>query len=297
MGAPATNVRELGRHDGRPTNFISEHDHRWSCRTVIELVSAAIDIDLLGVGSTPYLGDVAYTGIRVPTTPTADQSHRYLFRLCGVQIPGGKSIVVRGLRQLITLRAATESPADSGLFYPLEIEQVSPFWHFVDGDVSWHVKHHTNIFGQQQSDALQLPGTSPGLRGLDTSLLYTPPIIPYVPPSAGIPPGSDVDGSLGTIREIRFEWDETDWTLSTTVSGPGLVVFYASVHQTNPATRTQVPNTVTDVGALRPEDRFLLATRDPRVPVDQPGEIAIYGRVAGAMTVELFPNRIGGHEL
>jgi hypothetical protein len=295
MNAPASNVRELGRR-GEPCGpFISARDPRWGCRTIIELVSAAVDPDLLGVGSSPYLGDYSYTGVRVPRTPTVDQSHRYLFRLCGIEIPSGSEIVIHGLRQLVTLRSEY---ASGDLTYALEFEQVSPFWHFIDGDVSWHLRHHTNIFAAQ-SDAAQLPSTSPGLRGgFDTSLLYTPPLAPtYVPPSAGIPPGIDVDGSLGTFRDIRFEWDLADWTLSTTVSGPGYVVFYASVHQTDPATRVQVPTTIVDVGALRPEDRFLLATRAAPNPDEEAIETAIYGRVAGAMTVELFPNRKGAHSL
>lgn len=294
MVAPASNLRALSQ-PRLSTAYISASDPRWKCHTVIELVSAAIDNDLLGVGSTPFVGDTAYTGIGVPSTPTPDQRHRYLFRLCGIEIPSGGEIVIRGLRQFIELRSVRSDAVPP--LYPLKFEQVSAFWHFIDGDVSWHLKHHQNIFARV-SDAAQLPGTSPGLRGLDTSLLYNPPLLPtYNPANAGVPPGIDVDGSLGTIRELRYPWDETNWTLSTTVSGPGVVVLYASVHQTDPTTRTQVPTDLTDTGALEPEDRFLFATRDPRAPLSQPGETAIYGRVAGAMTVELFPERRGAHKL
>lgn len=307
MRAPADKVEEPGTVGNHPaskvTNWLCGNDPRWKCNTIVEIVSASFDSDVLGVGSSPYLGDDASTGVSVPSAATTSLTNRYLIRLCGIEIPSGSTIILRGLRQYAEIGADWQGPGSgdtpnvpvvAGSRYPLNLEVVSPFWKFTDGNISWHVKQHPNIF-QLVSDANQPPGRSPGLRGLDSSLLYTPPFAPYVAANAGIPPGVDIDGSLGTIREIRFPWDEIDWSIETAISGPGLVVFYASVKQTDPLVRPQIP-IITDVGALRPEDRFLLATRDPRIPLTEPGETAIYQRVAGAMTIELNPPTKGLHQ-
>lgn len=304
MGDPAMKLIEPGRVEPRVIDavgragFLHKEDHRWSCNTIVELVSVAGDPDLLGIGSSPYIGDTAYTGIRIPSAPTTNQSSRYFFRLCGIEIPSGKTIVVRGIRQYLEIGAYWSAPPLPSVpqpappNYPLMLEVVSPFWHFSDGNVSWHLRHHSNIF-PNFTDANQLPNTSPTLRGLDTAMLYNR-LAPYAPAAGGVPPPKDVD-HLGTLHEIRYPWDNTDWSLGVAVSGPGLVVFYASVDQTNPLTRPQVP-LIVDTGALRPEDRFLIATRDPRFPLTEPGETAIYQRVAGAMTIELNPNVKGLHQ-
>jgi hypothetical protein len=302
MGDPAKKLIEPGRpgfidavgHRG----YLGRHDPRWACNTVVELVSVAGDVDLLGLGSSPYTGDTAYTGIRIPSAPTTNQLGRYFFRLCGIEIPSGKAIVVRGIRQYLEIGAYWSAPPlpsvpqDSPPNYPLMLEVVSPFWHFSDGNVSWHLRHHDNIFAFF-NDANQLPNTSPTLRGLDTAMLYNR-LAPYAPAAGGVPPPKPVD-TLGTLHEIRYPWDNTDWSLATVVSGPGLVVLYASVKQTDPIARPQVP-LIVDTGALRPEDRFLIATRDPRFPLSEPGETAIYQRIAGAVTVELNPMLKGLHE-
>lgn len=305
MGDPAKQLIEPGRVESSMIDacgrrgYLRKEDPLWSCRTIVELVSVAGDVDLQGVGSSPYIGDTAQTGIRIPSAPS-DPTNRYFFRLCGIEIPSGGSIVVRGIRQYLEIGAYWSGPGNPlgsvpSLIppnYPLMLEVVSPFWHFSDGNVSWHLRHHDNLF-PNFTDALQQPNTSPTLRGTDTAMLYNR-LAPYAPAAGGVPPPKDVD-RLGTLHEIRYPWDNTDWTLETAVSGPGLVVFYASVKQTNPETRPQVP-LITDVGAIRPEDRFLIATRDPRGSEGQPSETAIYQRIAGAMTVELFPPMKGCHQ-
>lgn len=264
---------------------LGPNDPRWAHHCVVEIASASIDSQLLGVGGSPWLGDTAQTGVTVPVAATPDQSHRYLIRLCGVQIPSGKSIVIRGLRQLVTLRALLPSrlPLPNPAILPLDLEQTSPLWHFTDANISWHLRKQGHIFSRV-FDAAQTPGFSPGLRGIDTSILYEPPLLPtYTPPSSGIPPGTDVWG-LGTFRDLRFPWNEPHWTLATPVGGPALVVFYASVHQSNAGTR-QPTSTDPTLSVLRPEDQFIRGTSISGV------ENAIYGKVAGAMTVEIFPHR------
>lgn len=265
----------------------------WGCRTLVELVSASVDSDLQGIGATPYPGDFSSTGVRVPAAATIDQSHRYLIRLCGAEVPAGKAMIVRGIRQAVTIREDYVKLSEVGIpvgTFVFEREVVSPWWRFMDGNVSFHLKWMQEVQSVRNVfDPLQLPGTSPSMFGVDSALLYTPnplgPFIgPYVPPGAGIPPGRDVD-FLGTIRELRYPWSNTDWDLNVPVVGPGVVVLWASVYQTNPTTRIAMPQLTppapfTDpvTCGLRPEDQFLL--QHPQ---------AIYGRVAGALLLDLFP--------
>lgn len=243
-------------------------DSRWNCRNIVELASSSFDPDKAGVGSSPYVGEMSSTGVVVPEAPTTSQSNRYLIRLCGVQIPAGRAIILHGLRQAATIRCGC-----SGITAELEI--TSPFWSFPDGNISWHLRLIPNVLTPAASDPNQQPGTDPNLNRLDSALLYVPPLLPYKAPNAGIPPGAAAD-LLGIWRDIRFPWDNTEWKLHALIEGPYNLVFYASVHQTNPAGR-QIAM-VADPGALRPEDRFLATF-----------EAAIYGRVAGAMTVETLP--------
>lgn len=264
----------------------------WKTPTLLEIVSASVDNDLMGIGSSPVPGDFSATGVRVPNAPTADQNHRYVIRLCGAEIPGGAGLVIRGIRLAATMRFEHQvNPLGGAGLFVFEREIVSPFWHFIDGNVSFHVRWTQQVQSVRSVfDQLQQPGSSPSTFGVDSALVYTPnplgPFLgPYVPPGAGIPPGRDVD-FLGTIRDpSRYPWTNTDWSLSVPVIGPGVVTLWASVYQTNPETRIAPPALVppapfTDplVCGLRPEDQFLI-----QFP------LANYGRVAGALLLDLFP--------
>lgn len=255
---------------------------------IIEVVSQSADEDLTGVGWSPFVGDIGAPGIRVPEAATASletgpqpQSLRYLFRLCGVEIPSGYGVVLRGIRQAITLRScAVVADGDeefANTIRVFEFEQKSPFWSFPDGNVSWHVRWVRGLNSPRAFDPAQRPGTSPSLQGqgMDSVLLYNQSVAAgYIPPGGGIPPGNSV-AHLGTLRDLRYPWENTDWTLSVPVMGPGQLMFFASVLQTDPTTRGATPF-VSD--SIRPEDQFVR---------DFPN--AIYGRVSGALAIEMFP--------
>jgi hypothetical protein len=283
--------RKIVRLDSR--RGLTARSEHWACPTRVELVSVGVDDDLQGIGATPIPGDFSSTGLRVPTAPTVDQSHRYLFRLCGAEIPAGSGLVIRGVRQAVTIRAeyaqTNEVQVVTGIF-PFEKEVTSPWWRFVDGNVSFFFRWTQQVQSVRHVfDPLQLPGTSPTTFGVDSALLYTPnalgPFVgPYVPPGAGIPPGRAVD-FLSVTRELRYPWGNTDWSLSVPLTGPGVLVMYASVYQTDPATRIPPPQLTppapfTDpvLCGMRPEDQFLMQHPTAR-----------YGRVAGAMLLDLFP--------
>lgn len=262
-------------HRGAPSSFISARDPRWQCRSIVEVSSSSFDPDRAGIGSSPYIGDMAATGVRVPIAPTTSQSNRYLIRLAAVHIPNKCAIILHGLRQLATIRCE-QVLADCSVIAS-ELEVTSPLWSFPDGNISWHLRLQRSVLTALVADPNQLPGTDPNLSGaLDSALLYIPPLLPYTAPNAGIPPGDGVVW-LDTWRDMRFPWDNTSWRLHQMIRGPFNLVFYASVHQPDPAGR--VVATPADPGALRPEDRFLATFQQ-----------AIYGRVAGAMTVELLPD-------
>lgn len=256
-------------------SFLTPGDRRWITGDVIEVVSASYDEDLLMIGSSPWQGDVGYTGVSVPSGATTSLTNRYLFRLCGVQIPLDHTLYVVGIRQLVTLRALLES---GSAHYPSELEVTSTLWRFIDGNVSYHLRWHPSLQDARKSDPNQAPGTDPDMRGLDTALLYSPPPAAfYSAPGSGIPPGRDVFG-LGTWHDLRFPWSNTSWDMRLPVNGPGVLVLYASVRQTDPNTRPVLPPP-DDLRVIRPEEAFLL-----EYPTT-----AVYGRVAGALAVELQP--------
>ena len=245
--------------------------------TIVEVVSGAADTDKLGVGSSPYLGDYSGSGVLVPQIATTGPTNRYLIRLCGFPIPYGESVRIRGLRTLATIRAAFEDPlgeAGIGNTYFHELEITSPLWSFLDGNISWHLRWQSRRSNIYRWAAGQLPGSSVNFNGFDSAILYDTLLEPYTAPGQGLPPGRDVPG-LGTLRDGRYPWDNMGLTLDEVIKGPGSVVLYASVRQTNPETRFRPPP-VADPGALRPEDRFLQA-----YPTN-----TFYGHVCGAITYE-----------
>jgi hypothetical protein len=243
---------------------------------IVEVTSAAADDDLIGVGGSPYLGDLGRTGVRVPPEPTALQDNRYLVRLCGVYVPTGGSIVIRGLRQLATLRGQRttgEDPDTVTTTFEREVE--SPLWQFQDGNLSWHLRWQKTESSAYGCDADQEAGTSPNTQGTDTALLYLAPgLVPYRAPNAGQPLGDPV-GSLGTWRDnTRFSWGNTDWSLELYLCGPGKVILYVSVHQPNASLRAQADFPALD--GMREEDKFLSSFYST----------CVYGRVAGSIIYE-----------
>lgn len=256
------------------------HDPRWEKRAVVEVVTAAYDDDALGVGTSPYRGDLSTTGLRVPALASTPDD-RYLFRLAAAVVSQKRSVVLRGIRTLVTMRQEYLDEATHSTFV-FEREVESPLWNFRDGNVSFHLRWSYPSQARRfaaDADPAHLPAMSPSSWGLDSALLYAPPAAVYTPLGGGIPPGRGVD-YLGTWRDNRFPWHRTSWDLQIPIIGPGVVTLYASVKQTNPTTRPQMPvfmNPVTD--GWRVEDQFLLQHTQ-----------AVYGHVAGALTLELFPD-------
>lgn len=246
---------------------------RWtkSPSSFVEVSSQSSDSTKFGVGTSPFLGDVASLGVAVPAAATLTQTTRYLVRLCTLDIPSGMQAMIRGVRQNVVIGAIDSNG------YPVEREVESPSWSFTDGNISWHIRHMLPQESRTIFDAAQTAGTEPSTAGTDPALLYNQPLAPaYVPPGAGMPPGKAI-GQLGTWRDLRYPWTNTDWSLRVPVIGSGRIVFFASIRQTNPESRVAPANCPPSLSGLRVEDQFLAS-----VP------LAVYRRVAGAMLIEQF---------
>src|SRR5262245_4062861 len=250
------------------------------CPRITGFTSVGFDPDAAGIGSSACCGAPGLTGVAVPAEPTIDPCNRYLIRLATAVVPKDFGIAVVGIRQAVLLRAEVEN--EDGSIRPFELEVTSPFWHFTDANVSFHLAWKQDQCGPLICDPDQQPGTSPDIDCQDTALLYVPPFIegagfPYVALNGGMVPGDGV-ADLGVMRDIRYPWQNTDWLVSELIIGPGVVVLYASVFQTNPVTRVPCNLTAAQLLAVRPEDRFVCTFPQAR-----------YGRVAGSIIYELFP--------
>lgn len=282
-------------------------DRSWSApRARTEGWSEGIDELLQLTGSDPYDG-TQFTGLRVPTLPTVDQKHRYLFMLDAFTLGEGARARITGYRQLVTI-GLTQTGSSTA---PRLVEQVveSPVFRFQDGNVSWHLRRidPTNLDRLRtfaatpailQTSGIQIgPLRAPNLafRMSNTpALLYTTPgttlgmsgfyfdLAAYTPPNLGRPYGQPV-GHLGTFHDLRTGWrTHGAWpnSLQIDCEGPGMWALFASVRQTNPSTRVAlIAPAVSSFYScgLSCEEQFLL-----NFPT------AIYWRVAGSLIVQLL---------
>jgi hypothetical protein len=120
------------------------------------------------------------------------------------------------------------------------------------------------------------PGLIESSNGHAPGLLGTMSIAGYVPLNSGLPYGSGLRG-LDTIRDGRFAPAQTpSQDLDLQVTGPCSVAVFASVHQTDPATRINWAGSKDITDGLGPENRFWVRFNTAR-----------YWRVGAEMTVDL----------
>jgi hypothetical protein len=246
-----------------------------------EIVTAGPNAEFGFIGSDPY-GTQAYTGLVVPSTPTAALGgNRYLMLLArasfqgGEQSPDNRGARLVGVRMGAELVAripartgplATGSGPATGSTVTFRQEIVQPLWHPFDGNISWHVmiinkvtrdtRHPQNTDGAMFQDS-----TSPALL---FQTLTGPPTAPtvYTAPNGGRPWGTAVQG-LGTIHELRYRsrTDQTERTLDIPVVPPCDICLFASVRQNDPTTNPSLADTVVtqQFNALSAEDQFVVA--------------------------------------
>lgn len=244
------------------------------------ITTVQLDPGMQFVGSSPASGDWYSTGIVIPAAPSTSTSFtRYLTRLCGVSIDANSRCIIRSIRQMLTIGVEVES-GTPGLVIPLELDVVSPCWHFTNGNVSWHLRmvnprvpHNTREF----SDSGPFPPPFSAAEDGTTSTILARDNVPYHAMDQGQPYGEPVAG-LGTFRDMRYPWSNSSEPadLGIEVRGPGELVLFASVAQTNPETRPAPPPVLPNLAVLRPEDAFVLTFSQAR-----------YWRIGAEMVVDL----------
>ena len=255
----------------------------------IEIATTGIDEAFQLIGADPYRG-ISNVGLRVPTLPTTDPDKRYLFNLASFNIADGAKARIIGWRELWTL-GFDQVGVETGTHRFGEQVVRDPMFHLQDGNVSWHLR----IIGPGEVPIPNLGPIDPPARDLifrmgdNPGLLFEKVVLAspfyvnlsaYTPPNKGRPWGTPLQNDMATMIDTRTQWrTHGAWhhSLDVPVDGPATVAFFASVRQSNPATRIPlvVPSPFFPNG-LSEEEQFLL---------NFPG--AIIWRVAGALVVEL----------
>jgi len=248
-----------------------------------EIVSAGPNAEFGFIGSDPYNTN-AYTGLVVPTTPTASLGGRYLLALARASFQSGeRGVRLVGIRLYAELVARILPGEQGGPTTTFRREIRSPLWHPPDGAISWHVM----VLPRTQRD-VRNPATVDGIAFEDSpspALLYEtiagPVTAPtaYTPPNDGRPWGTPLAASLGNIHELRYKWrdEDSEYVLDVPLPVPCDVALFASVRQNDPSTNpVDTSLSANQFSALTDEDKFLTAFHS----------VAQYGVVAGALTFD-----------
>lgn len=244
------------------------------------ITAVQLDPGLQFVGSSPASGDWYSTGIVLPAAPSTGPSfRRYLVRLCGVHVDDESRCIIRSIRQMLTIGTDIES-GTPGLSIPLELDVISPTWRFTNGNVSWHLRAVNPKVVAYTRSFPDAPPTGPPFSNSErgtTSAILSRQDVPYQALDQGQPYGKPVAG-LGTFRDIRYPWSQSSEPadLGIEVTGPVDLVLFASVYQTDPATRPAPPAPLPDLSVLRREDAFVLSHPQAR-----------YWRIGAEMVVDL----------
>lgn len=257
-----------------------------------------------GLTTDPFLPSTNPTslGLRIPPVLPGishDLQPRYLFLLARRVLGTGRTRLL-GIRQGLTLGCNVAS-AGTNLFAE-EFLVTSPYWHFVDGNVSWHV-----IIEPNQEEVMTRPTTDAPSFAFgdctDPAMLYakgTTFTAGSTDPNTGAPYYYDIGlktyvapqrqgqwlpvAGLGNMKDIRFPWNEATNALAidAPIEGSYKISLYASVLQSDPATRAAptIPSLTYQNGIAR-ETAFVenFATDETPSPV-------IYWRIFGSLLFE-----------
>jgi hypothetical protein len=261
-----------------------------------EVSTSGFDPALQGVWSDPYSG-VYGVGLVVPQVLpiVRDPQHRLLFELAFLRIGAGRKVRLVGIRQLLTIAALLPQPSveTTPPPYIFEKQVTTPFWHFTDATVSWHVMRvppgNNPKYNKANADGVAYRYAT------GSALLFekNPNSPSYQPPNGGRPLGSPVSPSLGNMHDIRWPWvaDHAQDCMNVEIEGPCDIVFYASMQQTDPNSRTTTPITglTFPLGTdnLPTEAAFVGNFENEATPVP-----VTYWRIGGSMIFEdcaMFP--------
>lgn len=256
-----------------------------------EIATIGIDEALQGLSTDPF--GSAYpstTGLRIPAFVNTATT-RYLFLLASRQVNAKESVRLRGWRQLLKLGVSSPSSGATPS-RPVEFEVVTPDFRFPDGNVSWHLVREPEYRVVQQRPNTDLPNFAFG--DTDTPALlyqsytqsvasgfYMLNLTAYKPPEGRRAQWEPI-AALGNVHDIRTPWRTSEgWeSLDEYIQGPCRVSLYASILQTNPATRPAAAFPVSPPGfGDPPEESFITKWSGE-------GSGVIYWRVAGALRFE-----------
>lgn len=269
-----------------------------------EVTTSGIDEALQGLSSDPLgSGLPQRTGLRIPPVIpglTQETQPRYTFCLATRRVASNK-IRLRGIRQYLSLGVDAQfgTPPERVIELPI----TTPFWTPPDGNVSWHL-----VTESGPDRVTSIPSTNAAgwaFRQIDGSAMlyesatfaagtFNPqtgqPNYYFQGLTAYKPPKIHGDwyalGGLGNMHDLRFGPWSGVWfnSIDLVIEGATRVTLYASVLQTNPATRTNLtpPTTWHSQGAT-PEEAFLVDwTESGEGPTQGP----TYWRVAGSLIFE-----------
>jgi hypothetical protein len=282
------------------------HGYGKSHRLQLEISSTGIDEALQGVSSDPFPanGYGTSTGLRIPavlavgSTPVTQP--RYLFCLASTTFQDG--IKLLGIRQALTLGVdANEGVAPER---PIEMWVTTPDFRFVDGNVSWHLVIENQLARSQsmpatnaqswaklQSDSpamLYQTFTNSNITTTGAPVLYIDGLTAYTPPD--LTTGWQPVAGCGNLHDIRFPWNSASAWRSfgengLEIEGGGRLSLYASVLQSNPATRGQptlVPSSLSSNAC--PEECFIQDFTTVRE--EDPTLGPVFWRIMGSLLVE-----------
>jgi hypothetical protein len=275
----------------------------------LEISTNGFDEALQGITSDPFAptASVTYTGLRIPVTLPTDgppAQPRYLFNLASLTFQN--NVRLMGIRQGLTIGV----DANQGTLpeWPTECWVRTPTFRFVDGNVCWMLVREKN---PQQSQQKPLTDTqnwaktqsdSPAMlyntfTNTNTTLTGAPVVYfeglsTYTPPPfAGYAQQFETVAGLGNFKDLRFPWENTDaWqsfgSEGILLEGSGRLTLYASVLQTNPATRGTPTQQVTNLSSsATPEEAFI---KDMSATIGEGVHVGPnYWRILGALLVEI----------
>jgi hypothetical protein len=260
--------------------------------SIVRVASSGFDPVLCGVegsafGSMPSAG-LTNVGLRVPPAPaqTANPDlglpgvQDYLFQAATLKLPPGLCAKIVGIGQLLTIGLLNTAVAP---VYPLVLPVRTPTWRFADGMVTWALTMvrqwpaippglqnvlTTDSFVQTWSDSPALvyktatfPAANLDWRGHPDNYLA---LTGYIPPYGGAIPGEPL-GNLGEWQSVDYPWDgpyaQAKAFNPIEVEGPGAIVLWIRVRQTNATLRTKItlPGGPLVLPPTMPEEAFLAA--------------------------------------
>jgi hypothetical protein len=267
-----------------------------------EVATIGIDDGLQGFTADPFAtSSPSGIGLRIPSfVPNNPRpaDNRYLFLLATNRVGKAQRVRLTGWRQYLTLGLSAPGVGVT-VPRPVEYEVLTAGWRFPDGNVSWHLVREPDFAVPSQRPATDLvnfafgDSSTPALLYQTASFAggvnggyYTLNMTGYTPPTGRMGVWEPIAG-LGNVHDLRANWRNTEaWgaALDSVVEGPCRVSLYASVLQTNPASRIVANNPATPSVGDPPEETFLFKWNGAGGGAEGVG--VHYWRVAGALIFE-----------